>query len=286
MRRLIRSFTNSVLRAAPFGLANRLKAAMQGSVRGTREELLRVSLSTVLEKDDNRDDVQCPVCGSVVGPAAERIRREVGMFKVGPIIRVRCPECDAVFGPVSIISMRAERLQSEYELLYSVYAEPDTTRFQRTTFQALEPRKASRILNYACGTWKRGVNELLADGFDVYGYEPSLPKQHPRIATSLEELGKVKFDGIFSHNFVEHIQNPVAQFSEWKSMLCPGGRMAHSTACFEYLCDESPFHICYLLGNSLNRLCGRVGLKVTERRSLHRGEKGEYMEIALLAIAE
>lgn len=282
-------FPRPAIRWRPVALAKRLVhhlariAQLPSGLQSAREHLLRVSLTTSLERDESCSSATCPICGSVVSAPGQIVRRPIGLFDIGPIVRYRCGDCDAVFGPMSVMAMASDRLIAEYKLLYSVYSEPDTTRYQLETFRALRPRQSEKILNYACGNWKKGIRDLLSEGFDVYGYEPCLPKQHPRIATSLAELSAGSFNCVFSHNYIEHVQSPIEQFVAWKRLLGAGGRMAHSTACFQYLFDESPFHVCYLLGRSMERLAERVGLQICERHTRGQGSRDEFMEIVVLA---
>jgi len=202
------------------------------------------------------------------------------MFGVGPLVRYRCANCDAVFGPLALLDLSEAGLIEEYKLLYRAYREGATTGIQASVLEQTEPRSGERILNFGCGTWKKGLARLLASGADVWGYEPSLPKQHDRIAQHLSEL-RGPFDVVFSHNLIEHLQDPVAQFTAWRQMLSPNGRMAHATACYEWLYDESPFHLWFPLGRSVEVLASRTGFRVTGRRAFNRGDKANFYEVVL-----
>ena len=254
-------------------------ASMHSELRFAREQFVRLSLRQLLLSARDRPNHPCPVCATEVPTnATTAVVTEEGMFGVGPLTRYRCSNCDAVFGPVALLDLPESALIAEYKLLYRAYREGPTTEIQASVLAQTEPRPGERILNFGCGTWRQGLSRLLATGMDVWGYEPSLPKQHERIAGELAAL-QGPFDVIFSHNLIEHLQDPVAQFRAWRRMLRPQGRMAHSTACFEWLYDESPYHLWFPLGRSVEVLASRTGFRVTGRRAFNRGEKAKFYEV-------
>jgi SAM-dependent methyltransferase len=141
-------------------------------------------------------------------------------------------------------------------------------------------------LNYACGEWIAGLQRLRTIGWNVWGYEPFLnPERCPLGAAQglvdrLDAIGSTHFDGIFTHNYLEHPQDPVAFFAALNELLKPGGRMVHSTPCFELMYDASPFHLYFFLGRSFDALCEKTGFAVVERLESDRGEPDAFTAIA------
>ena len=56
-------------------------------------------------------------------------------------------------------------------------------------------------------------------GFNVYSYEPHISvNDNEFVLKDIGSLLKYKFDGIFSHNALEHFQDPVKEMKLMKSM--------------------------------------------------------------------
>lgn len=103
-------------------------------------------------------------------------------------------------------------------------------------------------------------------GFDVYGFEPSLERQHPAIFTSLEDVARNgPFDGIFTHNFIEHVQNPASFFAQIRDLSTPGAKVAHSSACYDYRYEKSPFHLFFLSHAALEMIGSLSGHTILNR---------------------
>jgi 2-polyprenyl-3-methyl-5-hydroxy-6-metoxy-1,4-benzoquinol methylase len=95
------------------------------------------------------------------------------------------------------------------------------------------------------------------------------------------DLGALtQFDGIFTHNFLEHPQDPRTFFAELHRLLKPGGAMAHSTPCFELRYDASPFHLYFFVGRSFETLCARTGFVVVERLESDRDDPASFVIVA------
>ena len=132
--------------------------------------------------------------------------------------------------------------------------------YQIQTLGLLKPDKNKVYLNYACGKWEEGIEKVLSRGFDVYGYDPSFKSKCPKIIQD-NSLLRSKYDGLFSHNFIEHLQNPVNQFLEWNSLLNIGGEMIHSGQ-YAYNIPETNFHLIFLTEKALNILCKKTGFRL------------------------
>jgi SAM-dependent methyltransferase len=159
----------------------------------------------------------------------------------------------------------------DYQLLYSVYSEAPSTEAEIRTFHSLFPIRQATYLNWGCGAWSKTIDVLRRDGWDVWGFEPSASVSGQHVAKSRAELSTL-FDGIFSNNVIEHFRDPVAQFREFHSRLKEGGKMAHSSPCFEYAYSFTRFHSLFLLGRSPYVLAKKTGFRVTDTV-----REGEYM---------
>ena len=248
-------------------------------LKATSSYALRSSFEARSYSDVPLTNIECPVCASNIEHPEQHVKISDDFWHTGTIKRIECLQCGLIFGPLSLMHSPPVRLASDYELLYSTYTEGATSEYQKQAFLALMPEKNKRYLNFACGTWAVGCGELVAQGWDVFGYEPHLPYQHPRIVRSTSELGDTRFDGIFTHNYIEHIQNPVEQFKAWNGMLKVGDRMVHSSPCFEYLYDFSNFHLFFFLGKSLEILAAKTGFEVVAQADYEPGNPGLFTRV-------
>lgn len=141
--------------------------------------------------------------------------------------------------------------------------------------------KTRNYVNYACGSWIDGITELRNENWNVYGFEPNLPKQHEYILTNIKELNNIEIDGIFTHNFIEHLQEPIDQFKEWNKLLKVGDLMSHSSACYKWKFDFSNFHVFYFLGKSLELLASSTGFTIVDIIEYKPDSNAEYTQIVI-----
>lgn len=208
---------------------------------------------------------QCGICGSQIYTAANEKFQSKDLFQGGTLIRYCCPGCGAIAGPAKMLELTQEELGEEYRLHYALYEEGDTTDAEIETFYALKPEKGKKYLNYGCGAWTKTIPKLREAGFDVWGYEPYAPAHSAYIYNSPDQLGDGQFDGVFSHDLLEHLKDPVATFEEFKRLLADGGKMAHATACYKYVYEYTRFHLYFYTGNSVETICERIGLKLIDQ---------------------
>lgn len=194
-------------------------------------------------------------------------------FGGGRLERYQCPKCDAIFGPQKYLDLDEDIVDLDYQLLYSRYNESDSTLNELKTFHSITPQLGEIFLNWGCGDWCQTIPQLRREGFDVWGYEPSLAQSDGFVVKSQEEIS-AKFDGIFSNNVIEHFRDPLGQFQQFRTLLKPGGRMAHSSPCYNYCYDFTRFHTLFLLGKSPYVLAERTGF-VAEKVI----EEGEYINV-------
>ena len=230
--------------------------------------------------------VDCRVCGARIETGAAQRFTCSAMFTTATLERLQCPECDVIFGPWSLIAADPGALGDLYNLLYRVYSEGTTITWQEKAFYLMNPARHGVYMNYASGEWLAGVRRLRAIGWNVWGYEPHLntvrcrPDRASGLVDRIEDTGTTAFDGIFTHNFLEHPQNPRAFFTDLHGLLKPGGAMVHSTPCFELRFDASPFHLYFFVGRSFATLCAGTGFDVVERLESDREDPGSFVAIA------
>lgn len=204
---------------------------------------------------------KCPICGYSAAKETFAVKTSECIFGGGRLERYVCPECGAIFGPLKMMALSDTQLAEEYKQSYSVYSESDCTMLEKMAFEALHPEKGKKYLNYGAGAWNRTTKDLRAEGYDVYDFEPYAPAEsNPWVIRSIDELRKQKFDGIFSNDLIEHLRNPVEDLKAMKKLLKPGAGMVHCSGCYEYAFEYTRFHLFFLTGGSLERLCEETGL--------------------------
>jgi len=204
--------------------------------------------------------IRCPICEKSQKREEYRILISECIFLGGKLERYQCPDCDVIFGPLKMLNLDKTSLDLEYRFLYRFYSEGDTTDFEKKTFFELNPKVNGKYLNYGCGKWSRCIDELRSEGWNVYGYEPYVMVSGEYIIDDIETLNKMKFDGIFSNNLIEHMQDPILEIKQIVNLLLPGGIIAHSTSCFEYSIEYSRFHLFFFTGRSFNYILNSLNL--------------------------
>lgn len=208
--------------------------------------------------------LSCIVCGGR-GPRANfSVLVETCVFGGGRLERYRCAVCGCVFGPQKVLDVDEPFMAREYELLYARYSEADSTADEIRAFHSLEPAAGGLYLDWGCGGgWSRTVDVLRAEGWEVWGFEPSATSSSEYVVGRREEIS-ARFDGVFSNNVIEHFRDPVAQFEDFRRILKPGGLMAHASPCYEYRFGHTRFHTLFLLGDSPHVLAERTGFRVRD----------------------
>ncbi|MDD0970041.1 MULTISPECIES: class I SAM-dependent methyltransferase [Pseudomonas] len=207
----------------------------------------------------------CELCGASHPLSSFKVLESHCVFGGGRLIRHQCPDCDAVFGPSKMMRLSPAELSQDYAVHYSVYQEGDSTDLEIRTFHALNPTKEGIYLNFGAGGWSRSVQILREQGWNVMAYEPhhSGDASHePYVISSEQELNHIKFDGIFSNNVLEHFRHPLQEMRSMSQLLKPGGKMSHTTPCFEYLYEFTRFHLFFYLGRSREVLAEKANLLI------------------------
>jgi len=223
--------------------------------------------SEIIEKSD--DFLKCKICGHEGRRDSYETMISKCQFNGGKLVRYVCPECGVIFGPTKFSTLNQDNLDEDYIVHYFGYDESVLTNKEVEAFYMLNPEKNGIYLNYGCGCWSKSIQKLREDGYNVYGYEPYSPEtENPYMITNKKELCKMKFDGIFSNDLLEHLLNPIEDLKFMKTLLKdPRAKMSHSTACYIYKYEITRFHTHFFTGNSVKVMCDNVGFKILDYRN-------------------
>jgi len=217
--------------------------------------------------------ITCPLCKHASTRDGYVIYVSECQFGGGHLERYGCPDCDLVFGPLKMLDLTEQQLATDYRLLYEGYREVENLDAESRAFLSCDPQPGGRYLNWGCGAWSGTVEKLRADGWDVWGYEPTMPSANPFIVGDRSEIS-AKFDGIFSNNVIEHMRDPIAEFDGMAGHMSSGGVMVHATPCYALRYEHTRFHTAFYLGRSVEILAQRTGLEVVARE-----QDGEYESV-------
>ena len=216
------------------------------------------------ENYDENEVVECILCGhKELKKNLDKIESKC-IFGGGKLERYKCKGCGCIFGPSKFRQQGEQELADDYKVHYLGYQENDSTEGEIESFFLLEPSHDGRYLNYGCGKWAGTILKLREEGYDVYGYDPyAADVENEYVISDINVIKKMRFDGIFSHDLLEHLMNPVQEMLFIKGLLkSPACKMAHSTACYEYKFEYTRFHTCFYTGNAVEALCDKANLYV------------------------
>lgn len=226
---------------------------------------------------DNTDEISCPICGTKENKKGLKRAETDCIFGGGHLVRYVCPTCGAIFGPLKFSNQTPQEHDDDYVIHYIGYKEANSTEGEMATFKMLQPKKDGVYLNYGCGVWAETIENLNQQGYKVFGYEPYASDiDNPYIISDIEVLKKMRFDGIFSHDLLEHLASPIQELLFMKTLLKnTSSKMAHSTACYMYKYEYTRFHTCFFTGDAVSYLCQRTGLKVLDYKD--DGDKKDFI---------
>ena len=201
----------------------------------------------------------CPICKDEF--ETDQVNRLVSecIFGGGRLIRYVCPKCGVTFGPEKMLNLSDESFSDDYRMHYTVYDEGDSTQREIRAFRQLDPNKDGVYLDWGAGAWSNVISSLREEGYQVYGYDPYAPINSEYMISSEEKLRTMKFDGIFSHDLLEHLKDPVGTFKCFAEVLKPEGKMIHATACYDYVYEYTRFHLFFYTGVSVEEICKQTG---------------------------
>lgn len=207
----------------------------------------------------------CALCGHKADKSAfEPIASECA-FLGGRLLRHKCPNCEVIFGPQKMLHLDPEMLDLDYRNLYRIYSEGNSTESVIRTFHLLAPKKDGIYLDFGCGgEWSETILQLRKEGWNIYGFEPSASNSSEHVFSKWEEVEARKFDGILSHNVLEHLFDPTGTTKRLSQLLSPGGRIAYATPCFEYRYEFSHYHVFFFTGRSPDVLAENSGMRIVD----------------------
>ena len=248
--------------------------SVENKIDELRKELLRQQISMKWDVVDYMERLVgesvkteiCPLCG-YHGLAEEfSVLEAQCIFGGGRLKRHQCPKCDVIFGANKMLELTEAELTQDYESHYKIFQEGDSTEQEVRAFRLLNPTKNGVYLNYGAGGWSKSVQVLRGQGWNVFAFEPhdSAASNLDYLIKSKSDLLKMRYDGVFSNNVLEHLRYPVEELSFMKKILKEGGRMSHATPCFEYLYEYTRFHLYFYLGRSRSLLAEMANLVVSD----------------------
>ena len=207
----------------------------------------------------------CPLCGH---RAPREDFKEVAsncIFLGGRLLRHECPSCNVIFGPQKMLSVDEEMLDLDYRNLYRIYSEGSSTDSMIRTFHLLKPTGSGVYLDFGCGgEWSEAIERLRGEGWNVFGFEPSASHSSEHVFSKWEELADKRFDGIFSHNVLEHLFDPAAITRRLSDLLTGDGSIVHATPCFDYRYDFTHYHVYFFTGRSAEVLAEKAGMYIAD----------------------
>ena len=231
----------------------------------TSPQILAEEFEKIYEKDleiiSSYCKIICPLC------SFEQINKNKiivqGMFGSN-ILRIKCEKCETIFGPLSFLDLNNNEITRLYNIVYSFYREGgDRRQHQFEVFNKLNPEKSKTYLNYACGIeFSKDIDLFAENGYDVFGYDIVIPDDQVNNRIFNKNNFPTNLDGIFSIDFIEHITNPLQQFSEWNEILKIGGVMLHDGLYDSFIYNGSYFHCLYCSKNGLEEICRKTGFEL------------------------
>ncbi len=203
----------------------------------------------------------CCICDEEIDITKDERFSSKDLFGSGELLRYRCPKCGAIVGPNKMLDLSEEELAEEYKFHYNLNVEAPNPEEEIATFMSMNPEKDRVYLDYGCGGWNAAISQLRELGYDVYGFDPYAPNDSEYIITDFDELRKKKYDGIFSHDLLEHLRKPVETFELFAKILKNDGKMVHLTACYNYVYEYDRFHLVFYTGDSVKVLCEKTGFQ-------------------------
>lgn len=190
-------------------------------------------------------------------------------FNKEELIRFQCPACDVIFGNERMLNLNQEQMIVEYDSVKHLPINEDlATKYELEFFNSVNLDKNKRYINMGAGIWSHAVTKLQSVGYNIINYDPYCKINNPAISN--------KFDGVLTHNVIEHYQNPIKEIKAIRNILKPNGFMAHATPCYEYCFEWTRFHLFFYCGRSINKLCEICKIKKTKDEKLKNGQHVMY----------
>lgn len=209
--------------------------------------------------------MNCIVCKKSIS-GNENIITTKCAFNGETLHRYRCPSCSAIYGNKRMLELSSFDLEKEYKDHYSAHGpEVNNTSLEISLLKALSPKPGETYINWGAGAgWNETKAWATSNSYNLINYD------------ILNKESIKPCSGIISNNFIEHIQDPIDEFSLMNSVLSEGDFMIHATPCWSYCVERTRFHVLFLEGTSLNVLCEKTGFIQVENMPLPRYPYSKY----------
>jgi SAM-dependent methyltransferase len=187
------------------------------------------------------------------------------IFCAGKLIRHKCPNCGLIFGDLRFLNLSEEEINNDYQDVYSYYYEGDNIKYQLDSLISINifQNKKLSYLDYACGLGKM-IPILKDKGYNIYGYD-----KYVKGTNVFNNIDNMKFDVIYSNNFIEHVINPLEDIKKILNNLNNNGYLIFISDCIdEYKVEFTHFHTYYYTGNSFNILCDKLNLDIIDSKTV------------------
>lgn len=223
-------------------------------------------IDSYVEKEELLDDlVKCTICGDAHKRKDYKVVESECIFNGGRLVRYVCPTCGVIFGPTKFTSQGENNIGEDYRVHYLGFNEGDSSYKEERAFYMLSPDKNKIYLNFGCGRWSGTLKKLRGLGYNVYGFEPyASNKNSDYIITDVEQLKRMRFDGIFTNDVLEHFLLPIDELKFMTELLSKDGKMAHCTSCYTYKYEFTRFHTHFFTGKSVSVMAERAGLEIID----------------------
>jgi SAM-dependent methyltransferase len=209
--------------------------------------------------------MECRICNNIIDEELSKKFISKCCFNQEEIIRFKCPNCDVIFGNQRMLNLNFEELKYEYDELYKTYKEGPSTELELELLKSLSnnPDKTKFYINWGCGGENKTLKIANEMGYNLKGYDITNIESN-LVINDLSKVDDGSVDGIFSNNYIEHMQNPIKDWEEMNRKLKLGGLMIHATPCWNYYVEYTRFHLFFLEGKSLQMLVEKTGFEIIE----------------------
>jgi hypothetical protein len=207
----------------------------------------------------SKTEISCYVCDFNINIPSCKIYKDNDIFEAGELSRYQCPNCDVIFGDLRFLNMKIDEISEDYKDLYSYYQEGDTSNYILRVLQIINLGKEKKYLDYACGKTDKTLKLLNNNGYNTYGFDSYVKMNHPKFLSEINT--NIKYDVVYSSNFIEHVINPFDDLNKLIDLLDINGKLVMISSCWEYCYSFTHYHTFFFIGRSVKYLCDKLKIK-------------------------